>query len=147
MITRRAIDIARDFIARFEGLELEAYICPAGVLTIGYGHTGDDVEHGDVITAEMAMSLLEADMTDAIECVDQYVDVDLDDGQIAALVSFIFNLGCGAFKGSTMLKLLNAGQLEKAGEHFKRWNKAGGKELSGLTRRREAEAKLFMGEL
>jgi lysozyme len=147
MITVRAIDLARDFIARFEGLELEAYVCPAGVLTVGYGHTGDDVHTGDVITEEMALAMLEADMTDAIECIDQHVDIDLDDGQIAALVSLVFNIGCGAFRGSTLLKLLNANQLEHAAGQFKRWDKAGGKPLAGLTRRRHAEEKLFRGEL
>lgn len=143
MITRNAIDIARDFISRFEGLELEAYICPAGILTIGYGHTGDDVHTGDVITEEMALALLEADMTQAIECVDGFVDVDLTDEQTAALISFVFNVGCGAFKGSTLLKLLNAGNYEQAAAQLMRWTKGGGKTLPGLVRRREAEMTLF----
>jgi lysozyme len=145
MITRRATDIARDFIARFEGFEATAYLCPAGVWTIGFGHTGD-VQPGDVVDMEGALALLESDMTDAIECVDQFVDIDLDDGQVAALVSLVFNIGCGAFKGSTILKLLNANQLEAAAGQFKRWNKGGGKEIAGLSRRRLAEEKMFRGE-
>jgi lysozyme len=146
VITRRATDIARDFIARWEGLELKAYQCSAGVWTIGYGST-KGVQPGDTITAEAAATLLEADMTDAMECVDRHVDVDLDDGQVAALISFVFNVGCDAFKGSTMLKLLNAGQIDSAAGQFKRWNKADGKVVTGLTRRRHAEEKLFRGEL
>ena len=146
MITKNATDIARDFIARWEGFEATAYQCSAGVWTIGYGHTGG-VQPGDVVSMEDAMALLEADMTNAIECVDQYVDIDLDDGQVAALISFVFNVGCGAFKGSTLLKLLSANQLDHAAGQFKRWDKAGGKVVLGLTRRRLAEEKLFRGEL
>ena len=146
MITRSAIDIARDFIAKWEGLRLDAYKCSANVWTIGYGHTGD-VKPGDRITKEEALALLEADMTDAIECVDQNVDVDINDGQQAALVSFVFNLGCGAFRGSTLLMLLNAGNYDKAAQQFARWNRAGGVVVNGLVRRRKAETKLFRGEL
>ena len=145
MITKRAIDVARDFIATFEGLELKAYQCSAGVWTIGYGHTGD-VTPDDTVTEEEALNLLEKDMTDAIECVDQHVDEDLDDLKYAALISFVFNVGCGAFKGSTLLKLINAGQIDKAAEQFKRWNKARGKEVLGLSRRRSAEMMLFRNE-
>lgn len=145
MITRNAIDIARDFITKFEGLELNAYKCSAGVWTIGYGHTGD-VESGDTVTKEEALNLLGQDMTDAIECVDQYVDSNLDDLQYAALISFVFNVGCGAFKGSTLLKLLNANNHDQASRQLLRWNKAGGKEVKGLTNRRTAEMMLFRNE-
>lgn len=145
MITVRAIDLARDFIARWEGFEATAYQCSAGVWTIGFGSTRN-VEPGDVVSMEEAHALLEADMTDAIECVDQYVDVDLDDMQAAALVSFVFNVGCGAFKGSTLLKLLNAERYDDASRQFLRWNKAGGKEVRGLTNRRTAEMMVFRNE-
>ena len=146
MISHRAIDIARDLIARWEGFEATAYQCPAGVWTIGFGHT-DGVQPGDVVDMEGALVLLEQDMGDAIKCVDQHVDIDLDDTQAAALISLVFNIGCGAFKGSTILKLLNVNQIDAAAGQFKRWNKVKGVPVRGLTNRRLAEEKLFRGEL
>lgn len=146
MITRNAIDIARDFIAHWEGFRSDAYLCPASVWTIGFGTT-KGVNPGDTVTKEEAYALLERDMTEAIQCVDTNVDADLDDEQVAALVSFVYNVGCGAFKSSTMLKMLNSGNIDGAEKEFGRWNKANGKVLSGLTNRREDERKLFSGEL
>ncbi len=146
MITRHAIDIARDFIARWEGFEATAYQCSAGVWTIGFGHTGN-VQPGDVVDIEGALLLLEQDMTDAIECVDTSVDTDVSDYQVAALISLVFNIGCGAFRGSTILVLVNSNLFEAAVQQFKRWNKSKGKVINGLTNRRLAEEKLFRGEL
>lgn len=146
MITSRAIQIARDFIARHEGWSDEVYLDSAGLPTIGYGHLIlPDESFPDGITQEEGWALLESDMSQAIECVDTRVDVDLEDWEAAALISFVYNVGCGAFRGSTMVKLLNSGQKDKAMEQFKRWNKAGGKEVKGLTNRRLAEAELFSG--
>ncbi len=135
-----------DLVKHFEGFEPAAYRCPAGILTIGYGHTGEDVHEGDEVTEAMAESLLSADLGDAEDAVSHYVDVDLEQCQFDALVSFAFNLGSGALRGSTLLAMLNQGRYDEAQGQFKRWNKAGGKVLAGLTKRREAEAAMFGGE-
>lgn len=129
-----------------EGLRLEAYLCPAGVWTIGYGHTGTDVWPGLVITEKWAESLLERDLRTFEAYVSGYVKVDLTQDQFDALVSFVYNIGAEAFKNSTMLKKLNAGDYEGAAKEFPRWNKSKGKVLPGLVKRREAERKLFLGE-
>lgn len=144
MATREAVDIAKHFITKWEGFSAEAYKCSAGVWTIGYGHI-KGVNPGDIVTKEQALDDLESDMADAIRCVDEYVDVEICDAQAAALISFVFNLGCGAFRSSTLLKLLNAGKFEEAALQFARWNKAGGKVVDGLSNRRAAERKLFEG--
>jgi lysozyme len=145
VITEHAIDLAKDLITQFEGLALEAYTCPAGKLTIGFGHTGDDVQAGDEITEEIAYALLESDMTEALNCVDSYVAVDVTDTMQAALISFIFNVGCNAFRGSTLLAMLNVEQYDDAAKQFARWNKSKGKVLPGLVRRRKAEENMFRG--
>lgn len=132
-----------DLIKEFEGFEPEAYLCPAGIWTIGYGHTGD-VSEGQTITEEEAEELLRQDVAFAEDAVTDYVEGDLTQGQFDALVCFVFNIGAGAFRDSTLLRLLNQGDNEGAAEQFLRWNKAGGKVLSGLTRRREAERELFL---
>ena len=136
------LDLAAELIEHFEGCKLKAYRCPAGILTIGYGHTGD-VEEGEEITQAEAVALLMQDMQSADHCIDEYVEVGLDDDRRAALLSFIFNLGCGAFRGSTLLKLINAGSFHAAAQQFGRWTKAGGVELPGLVTRRAAERVLF----
>lgn len=133
-----------DFVKGFEGKFLEAYYCPAGVLTIGYGHTGDDVKPGMEISEAEADALLAADLEHFARGVDQLVDAPLNDNQFSALVSFCFNLGLGAFKGSTLFKKLKAHDYKGAADEFPRWNKAGGRVLAGLTRRREAERALFL---
>lgn len=135
-----------DFIKGFESFEPKAYLCPANVWTIGYGHTGD-VHAGDVITEEVAEKLLEADLAEAEDAVNDFVDVDLEQCMFDALVIFTFNCGVGAFRGSTLLKLLNNGDYAGAKQQFLRWNKGGGKVLPGLTRRRAAEAEMFGGKV
>jgi len=145
-MTPAAIDIARDFIARWEGIELQVYKDSAGLDTIGVGHlvrSSEDFSEG--ITEAEALAILEADMHEAIQCVDQNVDVDLDDAQAAALCSFCFNLGCRAFNGSTLLRLLNQGNYRAASNQFQKWCNAGGKPIPGLLRRRLAEKALFDG--
>ena len=142
-MTPEAIDIARKFIARWEGCDLSVYLDSAGLPTIGVGHLIKEGEKFDRITEEEALDLLEQDMAEAIQCVDHYVDVDLTDNQLAALVSFVFNVGCGAFRNSTLLKLINLENDEAAGPQFLRWNKAGGQVVKGLANRREAEKELF----
>lgn len=129
-------------IKEFEGLELEAYLCPAKVWTIGYGHT-KTAKPGMKITPAGAEHLLRLDLEWVESTINKNVKVELTQNQYDALASFIYNIGGGAFKKSTLLRKLNAGDFEGASAEFPRWNKAGGKVLKGLTRRREAERKLF----
>jgi|TARA_E500000318_G_C3478931_1_gene179640 lysozyme len=131
-----------DLIKEFEGCRLEPYLCAANVLTIGYGHTKDVVENMS-ITEDTAESLLKDDLRVFEDDVTRLVEVPLLQNQFDALVSWTFNLGAGNLKTSTMLKVLNAGEYKNVPEQMKRWNKASGKVLEGLTRRREAEALLF----
>ena len=136
--------IAANLIKEFEGLKLTSYKWPhERYWTIGYGHTGSDVHSGLEITLEEAESFLMDDMMEADQAIFDYCEVDLTDNERAALISFIFNLGAGAFRTSTLLKLLNLGDSEAASKQFARWTKAKGVELPGLVRRREAERKLF----
>ena len=139
-----------DLIKSFEGLYLEAYKCSAGVWTIGYGHTGmthkdGTVHSGRVINEERAEELLAHDMEYFEKVVERLVKVKVNDDMFGALVSFAFNCGEGNLKSSTLLKKLNAGDYDGAAEQFIRWNKASGKTLNGLTRRRASEERLFEG--
>ena len=129
-------------IKKFEGLRLKAYKCSANVLTIGYGHTGG-VKETDKITLEEADSLLEKDIAKFEEYVSDNVMVKLNQSQFDALVAWTFNLGPGNLRESTMLKKLNNQEYESVPFEMRRWNKAGGKTLDGLIRRREAESLLF----
>ena len=132
-------------IKKFEGCELEAYQCSANVWTIGYGHT-KDVEKGDTITKEEAEQMLVDELHEYENYINKYVNVALSQNQFDALVSWVYNLGPANLKASTMLKVLNSGEYEDVPAQMKRWNKAGGKVLEGLIRRREAEACLFQGK-
>ena len=129
-------------IKKFEGCKLIAYKCSAGVWTIGYGHT-TGVKEGDVCTQEEAEKLLRGDIFKFEEYVQDSVKVDLDQSQFDALVAWTFNLGPGNLRESTMLKKLNNQEYESVPFEMRRWNKAGGKTLDGLIRRREAESLLF----
>lgn len=132
-------------IKEFEGCKLKAYLCPANVWTIGYGHT-DGVKEGDEITQQEADRLLASDVDLFTAGVQRLVTSDINRNQLGALVSFAYNLGLGNLRHSTLLKLVNAGDFVGAANQFPRWNKAGGKVLAGLTRRREAERQLFLKE-
>lgn len=131
-----------DLIKQFEGLYLKAYRCPAGVPTIGYGHTAG-VAMGQTITQQQADDYLRRDVRQFERAVARLVTVPLTQGQFDALVSFAFNIGDGALAQSTLLRLLNAGDYAGAAAQFDRWNKAGGRVLPGLVRRRAAERALF----
>jgi lysozyme len=96
------------------------------------------------ITEQEAEDLLKEDVSKFEECVNQAVEVDLTQDEFDALVSFSFNVGCGAFMGSTLLRLLNAGNKQAAAQQLLRWDKAGGKVLAGLARRRAAERQVFL---
>lgn len=132
-----------DLIKAYERLRLKAYLpTPDDVWTVGYGHT-KDVQEGDEVTEDEADAFLREDVKSAEDCIDTYVEAELTQNQYDALCSFIFNIGCGNFKGSTLCKLINAGNFEAAQKQFARWNKQNGKPLAGLTRRRAEEAALF----
>lgn len=133
-----------ELIKQFEGCKLTAYLCPAGVLTIGYGHTGPGVTPNLKISINEAERLLRLDLVRFEAGVAQAVTMPLNQSQFDALVSFTYNLGVGALRGSTLLKVLNTGYYQAAAEQFAKWNKAGGRVLPGLTRRRGAERALFL---
>ncbi len=129
-------------IKSFESCELKAYLCPAGVWTIGWGHTRT-ARPGMTITQAQADALLLNDLSVAGSMVERLVKVPLTDNQFGALVSFTFNVGSGNLAQSTLLKLLNRGWYEQVPAHFLRWHKVKGEVVAGLTRRRDAEAKLW----
>lgn len=135
--------LARDFIARWEGCRLTAYRDVANVLTIGYGHTGPDVKPGMVISEARALELLESDMAWASEAVDTLVTVPLNEAQHAALTSWVFNVGAGAARTSTLIRKLNAGDYDAVPGELARWNQAGGRVVRGLVNRRADEGRLF----
>ena len=131
-------------IKKFEGCELEAYQCSAGVWTIGYGHT-KGVQPGDTWSQSHAEHMLEVELEEYQSYINKYVTVNLSQNQFDALVSWVYNLGPNNLKASTLLKVLNSGDYEGVPAQIRRWNKAGGVVLDGLIRRREAEALLFIG--
>lgn len=137
-----------ELIKQLEGCELTAYKCSAGVLTIGYGHTGKDVTDGLTITGEKAETLLREDLQKFEKAVEKYVKVELNQNQFDALVSLAYNIGSGSFSKSTLLKKLNAGDYTEAAEQFLVWNKmtVNGvkKESDGLKNRRQKERELFL---
>lgn len=136
-----------ELIKSFEGLELIAYYDPVGVLTIGYGHTNmagpPKIVPGMKITAQEASDILMNDLKKYEAAVSKYVKVPLNQNQYGALTSFTYNLGAGNLSKSTLVKKLNKGDYEGAANEFPKWNKAGGRVLKGLTRRRAAEQALF----
>lgn len=150
---------ARTLVESFEGLQLEAYQDEVGVWTIGYGHTGlqhkdGTVYRGRTISKEKADQLLDYDMTQFEHRVTSLVRVPINDYQFGALVAFDFNTGGltvddgdGPQVPSGVLRALNVNDMDEAGDRLLQWNHAGGKVLNGLTRRRNAERALFMGNL
>ena len=132
-----------NLIKSFEGCKLTAYKCPAGVWTIGYGHT-KGVKQGMKISQLQADTYLKNDLKTYENYVSKYVKVTLNQNQFDALVSFTFNCGGGALKSSTLLKKLNNGDYTGAANELLRWNKSNGKELAGLTKRRKTEKALFL---
>jgi lysozyme len=129
-------------IKTFEGCKLKAYKCPAGVWTIGYGSTGAHVQPGMVMTQAEADTLLRKDLARFEDAVRRFAP-RATQGQFDAMVSLAFNIGIAALQRSTVLRRHNAGDHEGAAAAFMMWNKAGGKVLNGLTRRRAAEANLY----
>lgn len=129
-------------IQKFEGFRGAAYQDIVGVWTIGYGHT-KGVKEGDIITREEAIDLLREELIEYEGYVKEYVKVPLTQSQFDALVSFVYNLGPTNLSRSTLLRKLNVGDYDSVPSELLRWNKAGGKEVGGLTRRRQTEANLF----
>lgn len=132
-------------IKKFEGCELESYICPAGVWTIGYGTTKNVVEEMR-ITENQAEELLKKDLETFEEEIERLVEVPLSQCQFDSLVAWTYNLGATNLKNSTLLKVLNRAEHDEVPIQIKRWNKANGEVLKGLVRRREAEALLYEGK-
>lgn len=143
-------DKGSSLIKQFEGLRLTAYQDSVGVWTIGYGWTqpvdGKPIRPGMTIKEETAERLLRTGLVGYESDVSKLVKVKLTQGQFDALVSFAYNLGTRALSTSTLLQKLNAGDYAGAADEFPRWNKAGGKVLPGLMRRREAERALFLSD-
>jgi len=132
-----------DLVKFFEGFEPKAYLCPANVWTIGYGRT-KNVQEGDELTEIQAERDLFEELDEFAEQVLNTVKVDLEQNELDALTSWTYNLGVGNLQSSTLLKKLNSGDKNSVPSEMVRWNKAAGKVLAGLTRRREAEAKLWV---
>lgn len=136
-----------DLIKEFEGFRAKAYMCPAGVWTIGYGHTSmagaPEVKRGMTVTRAEAEEILRRDLRIFEDAVKRAIKVELNSNQFSACVSLCYNIGEAAFKRSSIARFCNQRQWKKAADAFALWNKASGKVLPGLTRRRAAEAALF----
>ena len=146
-----AAKLAAEVIKDFEGYSSKPYLCPANIPTIGYGNTmyanGERVTMDD---PEIDQSEAEKMLLDTIKTVEKQVknvlEVKLKAHQIAALISFTYNVGIGNFSNSTLLAWVNSNpDFARIPEQFRRWNKGGGKVLNGLVRRREAEIELWEG--
>jgi lysozyme len=150
-----ALALAAELAKRWEGLhrvvrrqpsvEIGPYVCPAGILTIGYGHTGPDVVPGMVITEWTAQELLYADLRKAQAQALTYSPSLHNEppGRLAGITDFLFNLGGGRYKASTLRRVVNAGQWDRVPFELRKWKWGGGKILPGLVLRREAEIALL----
>jgi GH24 family phage-related lysozyme (muramidase) len=143
-ISEKGINI----IKKFEGCKLTSYKCPAGVWTIGCGTikypNGNTVKKGDVCTDAQVDQYFSNDLVKFENSVNSLVKVPLTQNQFDALVSFSYNVGASNLATSTLLKKLNAKDYKGAAAEFPKWNKAGGKVMNGLTKRRNAEMELFL---
>ncbi len=137
-----------ELIKAFEGFRATAYRCPAGVWTIGYGHTSSAgepaVTSGMKVTRAEAAQILARDVAAFAEGVERLLTATLSANQFSALVSFAYNVGLGNFRGSSVLKSVNSGDFAAVPRRLALWNRAGGRLLAGLVRRRAAESALFM---
>jgi lysozyme len=139
-----------DFVKSFEGYhrrlpngDCVAYLCPANVVTIGYGCT-EGIKRGMVWTHAQALQALENELSKFEAAVNRLVTVEINQNEFDALVSFAYNCGEGALARSSILKQLNAGNREAAARGFALWNRGGGRVLPGLVRRRRDEAAMFL---
>lgn len=147
-MTEKAQQLTLRLVKHFEGFRSAPYQCSAKVWTIGYGTTR--LPSGSRVTSSTSMvgertaeEWAAADLRRRARVVRRLVRVPLDDGQVAALVDFAYNLGTGALKASTLRRKLNRGDYEGASREFRKWVWAGGRKLRGLVRRRSAEKKIF----
>jgi lysozyme len=138
-----------ELIKKFEGFSSKPYLCPAKVVTIGYGNTfyanGEKVKLTDIAISELqAVDLLKQTLSQYEKAVDSYCRDDINQNQFDALVDFAYNCGNGNLKSSTLLKKVNANPNDiTIGLEFAKWNKGGGKILNGLVKRRAAESELY----
>ena len=143
-----SVDLAADFIETWEGCRLTAYKCPAGIWTIGVGHTKDVTEH-DEITYEQSREMLREDIEEVKRGLAPFVNVHVTEGQFVALVSLAFNVGVSyvVHQCPRLMRALNAGDCEACANEFLDIVKANGVTLPGLVKRRREEAKLFLSEV
>lgn len=134
-----------DLIRRFEGLRLKAYLCPAGVWTVGYGSTGPGIGPGVEWTAEQAEKRMQEDAQRFASAAIALCPVlpHTDEAKTAAIADFAYNLGATRLAGSTLRKRVNAHDWKGAQAELRKWVFAGGRKLPGLVLRREAEARLL----
>lgn len=148
-----AAKLAAEVIKEFEGFSSKPYLCPANIPTIGYGNTmytnGERVTMDDAeITEEQAEEMLLDTIKGVEKQVKNVLEVKLKSHQLAALISFTYNVGIGNLSNSTLLAWVNSNpDYSRIPEQFRRWNKGGGRVLKGLVRRREAEVSLWIGEV
>lgn len=131
-------------IQSFESLALVSYQDQRGIWTIAWGHTGPNVGPGQVCTPDQASVWFDEDTQTAVHGVWRTIDIALTQNQFDALVSFTYNVGIGSEAHSTLVKLINAGQIQQAADQFLVWDHVNGVENAGLTRRRAAEQALFL---
>lgn len=136
-------DFLLPLIRRWEGLRLTAYICPAGIWTIGYGHT-KGVQKGDVWTREQAEEALQLDAVEHLEATLALCPILPPGPKLAAVADYTFNLGAGRLKASTLRSRINAGQWDEVPKELRKWVWGGGKKLPGLVMRREDEVRLWL---
>lgn len=130
-------------IARFEGFSPTPYLCPAGYLTIGYGHVIRADEAFEAITEDKAQALLTDDVAVAERAIHRFISIPLTQHQFDALISFTFNLGSGALQRSRLRRIINCAEHDAVPAELLRWVWAGGRKLPGLVRRRVAEGRLY----
>ena len=139
-ISKRGLNL----ITQFEGFSAKAYLCPAGYLTIGYGQRIPDEYSEQILTKAKALEMLEGMCNILVNKIAILITVEITQNMLDAIISLCYNIGIGAFAKSTLLKKLNNSDFTGAANEFLRWDKAGGKVLPGLSRRRKAEYDLFV---
>lgn len=146
-MSKEALAVADRLTRKWEGCKLQAYPDPATggkPWTIGWGSTGPGIEKGTVWTQAQADARHKWDLENFMIGVKAAVKKPATAGQLGAMTSLAYNIGIGAFRGSTLLRLFNAGDAKGAADQFPRWNRANGKVMEGLTRRRNDERREFL---
>ena len=136
-----------NLIKKFEGFSANEYICPAGKITIGYGHVILPSEHFTTITEDEAIELLKKDLESREIELNKLIKVSLFQNQFDALISLVYNIGMSNFKSSTLLKFINSNSFDKVPEQFRRWIYVNKQVSNGLKKRREAEIKAWLGSI